>query len=98
MIITIFRSRVKPEAEKEYMQWAERMNALAVKMPGYIAHKKFTAADGERVTIVEFESEETHHAWSQHPEHVEAKKKGRSTFYSEYRILVCTVQRESKYS
>jgi len=54
MIITVFRSRVKPEALKEYAGWAARMSELARKMPGYISHKGFAAEDGERVTIVEF--------------------------------------------
>ena len=57
----------------------------------------FVADDGERVTIVEFESEETQRAWSLHREHVEAKKKGRASFYSDYRIQICTVQRDSSF-
>jgi heme-degrading monooxygenase HmoA len=76
------------------MQWATRMSELARSMPGYISHKSFTAADGERVTIAEFDTEENMRVWSSHPEHVEAKKKGRASFYSEYDIKVCTVQRE----
>ena len=94
MIVTIFRSRLKPEAQEEYKQWAGRMSALAREMPGYVSHKGFVADDGERVTIVEFESEEAHRAWSSHPEHLEAKHKGRRDFYLEYRIQVCRVQRE----
>ncbi len=97
MIITVFRSRVRPEALQEYATWAARMSELARKMPGYISHKGFAAEDGERVTIVEFESEETLRAWSQHPDHVEAKKKGRASFYSEYRIQICAVQRDSTF-
>lgn len=97
MIITVFRSRVRPEALQEYATWAARMSELARKMPGYISHKGFAAEDGERVTIVEFESEETLRAWSQHPDHVEAKKKGRASFYSEYRIQICAVQRDSAF-
>jgi heme-degrading monooxygenase HmoA len=97
MIITVFRSRVRPEALQEYATWAARMSELARKMPGYISHKGFAAEDGERVTIVEFESEETLRAWSQHPDHVEAKKKGRASFYSEYRIQICAVQRDATF-
>jgi len=97
MIITVFRSRVKPESLKEYSTWAAGMSELARKMPGYISHKGFAADDGERVTIVEFESEETLRAWSLHPEHVEAKKKGRASFYSEYRVQICEVQRDSAF-
>jgi heme-degrading monooxygenase HmoA len=98
MIVTVFRSRLKPETAAEYKEWAARMNALAVTMPGYISHKGFTAEDGERVTIVEFENEEAQRAWSRHPEHVQAKIKGKKEFYSEYRIQVCTVVRDSRAS
>ena len=97
MVITVFRSRVKPEAQEEYVQWATRMSELARSMPGYLSHKGFVADDGERVTLVEFASEEGQRAWALHPEHVEAKKKGRKDFYHEYRVQVCTVQRESTY-
>ncbi len=95
MIVTVFRSRVRPEVQQEYVQWATRMSTLAKEMPGYISHKGFVAEDGEKVTIVEFESEETQRAWSRHPEHVDAKKKGRKDFYVEYRVQVCSVLRDT---
>lgn len=96
-IVTVFRSRVRKEVLDEYVPLATRMSELAMKMPGYLSHKGFVADDGERVTIVEFASEEAHRAWAQHLEHVEAKKKGRSTFYSEYKIQICAVQRENEF-
>lgn len=95
MVVTVFRSRLKPGAQQEYMEWAGRMAQIVRRMPGYVSHKGFVAEDGERVTIVEFESEEAQRAWSQHPEHLEAKKKGRKDFYQEYRVLVCELKRES---
>jgi len=97
MIVTVFRSRLRPESVDEYVRWSDRMSELARQMPGYISHKGFVAPDGERVTIVEFEGDEALRAWSHHAEHLEAKKKGRSDFYSEYRIQVCTVQRQSDF-
>lgn len=97
MIVTVFRSRLKPEAQDEYGQWAGRIGALAMSMPGYIAHKIFTAPDGERVTLVEFETEEQVRAWSAQADHVQAKRRGRAAFYSEYRIQVCQVLRESAF-
>ncbi len=95
MIVTVFRSRLKPDVKDEYMQWAMRMTALAKEMPGYISHKGFTAEDGERVTVVEFEDEDTQRAWSLHPEHVEAKIKGKKEFYQEYRVQVCRLLRDT---
>lgn len=97
MIVTIFRSRLKASAQDEYPQWATRMGELARTMPGYLSHKGFVAEDGERVTIVEFETEAQQRAWATHPEHLAAKKMGHSTFYSEYHILVCSVQRASSF-
>ena len=29
MMLTVFRSRLRPEAHEEYMQWAARMGELA---------------------------------------------------------------------
>jgi heme-degrading monooxygenase HmoA len=95
MVVTVFRNRLRQEAQPEYLQWIARMRDIAQSMPGYVSHKTFTAEDGERVTIVEFASEETHRAWATHPQHIEAKKLGRDRFYIEYKIQVCALQRES---
>ena len=89
MVITLFRSRLRPEHQEEYAEWAGRMRELALKTPGFLAIKTFNAEDGERVSIVEFESEETMRAWREHPEHRRAQELGRKLFYSEYRIQVC---------
>lgn len=94
MIVTIFRSRLQPEAQDEYMKMAARMSELAKSMPGYISHKIFVAQDEEQVTVVEFDTEEHMQAWARHPEHIEAQKLGRTKFYSEYRIQICNVERE----
>ena len=98
MIVTIFRNRLKPENVAEYYEWAERIAALAQTMPGYVSHKGFTAEDGERVTIVEFADEASQRGWSTQMQHVEAKKKGRADFYTEYKIQICKVERESTFT
>jgi heme-degrading monooxygenase HmoA len=93
MVITVFRSRVKPEAEEEYARWAARMGELARQMPGYISHKGFVAEDGERVTIVEFESEQAQRAWRCIPNTWRRRKKDARTFMSNtgYRSARCSV-------
>ena len=58
MIVTVFRSRLKPGVQDEYSPMATHMSQLARDIPGYISHKGFVADDGERVTIVEFETED----------------------------------------
>ena len=74
MIVTIFRSRHNPGVHDEYGPMAQRMSELAKKVPGYISHKGFVADDGERVTIVEFESEAALRAWQVDREHGKAKR------------------------
>src|SRR5581483_3226807 len=67
MLITVFRSRLRPGVTDEYSAADLRMSELAQTMPGYISQKTFTAPDGERCTIVEFENEEGLKAWAAMP-------------------------------
>jgi len=97
MIVTVFRSRLKPGVRDEYVALVDRMEKIARTMPGYISHKGFFADDGERVTIVEFAHEEGMRAWRTNPEHLAAQKLARQKYYSEYHIQVCAVDRESKF-
>jgi len=97
MIVTVFRSRLMPDAREEYVALVDRMVELAATIPGYISHKGFFADDGERVTVVEFEHEKGMRAWRMHPEHRAAQKMARQVYYSEYSVQVCNVVRESKF-
>jgi hypothetical protein len=47
MIVTIFRSRLRPEHSVEYGAMAADMSALAQTMPSYVSHQHFAAEDGE---------------------------------------------------
>ena len=97
MLITVFRSRLRPGMRDEYLALVDRMDTLARTMPGYISHKGFFAEDGERVSIVEFEHEEGLRAWRTNREHIAAQKLAREKYYTEYRVQVCTLERESKF-
>jgi heme-degrading monooxygenase HmoA len=96
VIVTVFRFRVASDAKREFFQATKRMNELAASMPGYVSHKVFMAEDGEYLTHIEFESAETLRAWSVHPEHLEAKARGRNSYFSEYQTQICAVIRQSK--
>jgi heme-degrading monooxygenase HmoA len=97
MVVTIFRSRLRDDANPLYGEWADRIDALARRMPGFVAIKRFDAADGERVSLVEFADQASHDAWRDHPEHRAAQRMGRERFYSAFRVQVCTLQRESRF-
>jgi len=98
LIVTVFRSRLRPEAREEYALLAPRMSKLARQMPGYLSHKTFVAEDGERVTVTEFESMDAQIAWKELPEHLDAQKQGRRGLYLEYQIQVCELRRSYGFS
>ena len=92
-IVTVFRNRLRPEASGEYAAMSARMDTLARAMPGHVDSKTFTAADGERVTVVTFVDRASHDAWRNHPDHIEAQRAGIEKFYETYAIQVAEVTR-----
>jgi heme-degrading monooxygenase HmoA len=44
----------------------------------------------ERVTIVEFESGEALREWRIHPEHAKAKRRGIESWFSDYKLQICS--------
>ncbi|WP_185973627.1 antibiotic biosynthesis monooxygenase family protein [Ferrovibrio terrae] len=91
MILVAFRSRLRPEATESYAAMAQQIGPLAMAVPGYVAHKAYTAADGERVTLVEYESEDAVKLWARDRQHAAAKKAGHAEFFSWFRVQVCQV-------
>jgi heme-degrading monooxygenase HmoA len=87
-IVTVFRSRLRPDAGEEYGELAPRMEARARAMPGFLDFKTFVADDGERVSIVVFDSWAHHEAWRTDEEHRRAQRRGRSALYESYTIQV----------
>jgi heme-degrading monooxygenase HmoA len=89
-VVTVFRSRVRPEAVAEYEELAPRIEALARAMPGFCDFATFgSVTDDERVSIVVFESFEAQRAWRDHPEHRRAQDAGRQRLFESYSIHVC---------
>jgi len=95
--VIVFRSQLRPGVEEAYGRRVEEIYALAQQMPGLIAAKDFTAEDGERVAIVEFDTEEHLLAWRDLAEHRRAQGQGRETFYSAYSVQICKVERSSAF-
>ncbi|HEX4453478.1 MAG TPA: nuclear transport factor 2 family protein [Kofleriaceae bacterium] len=93
----VFRSRLRDGIADAYNPDAERMFGLAVAMPGFVAAKDFAAEDGERCAVIEFDSAAHLAAWRDHGEHVTTQQVGRDRYYSEYRLSVCGVIRESHF-
>jgi heme-degrading monooxygenase HmoA len=62
MFVTVFCSYLKSEHAAKYYEVAAPMRMLAEDMAGFISFKTFNAEDGERMSVIEFESEETLYA------------------------------------
>lgn len=92
-IVTVFRARVNEDIRPEYTETAKRMVELVQTIPGFISYKKFTHEDGEQVTIVEFEDEESQQVWALQEEHQQARANGRESWFTEFDIAVCEVKR-----
>jgi heme-degrading monooxygenase HmoA len=87
--VTIFRSRLRAEGNADYEEVAEATEARARLAPGFVEFKTFAAPDGERVSIVVFDSAEHHAAWREDGFHRESQRLGRERFYDEFTITVC---------
>jgi len=98
MVVVVFRSRMRQDIPEEKLgelgAMAQRMYELASGMPGFISYKDFVAEDGENVSVVEFESPETLAAWRDHPEHKLVQARGRTDYFAEYHIQVCSPVRD----
>jgi len=97
MALIVFRTRMAADAPESYAARVEEIFGYAAQMPGFRWIKDFAADDGERVALIEFDTEAQSRAWSQHLEHRKAQQEGRDLYYAEYHLQVCEVVRESHF-
>lgn len=98
MVLVMFRSRLRSDADLgELERMGQRMYAIASSMPGFVSYKDFSAADGESLTVVEFDSHEQLLAWRDHAEHREVQERGRRDFFESYHIVVCDPRRAYRF-
>lgn len=88
-IVTVFRSRLRPGVDEDYVLVADEMSRLVSSVDGFVDQRFYISPDGERVTVVRFRDHESHKVWAQHPEHLAAQRRGREEFYSWYDVSVC---------
>ena len=98
MVVVIFRSRLRGDPGPDYDATAARMVELAGTMPGFVSFAHYEGADGERVSLIEFESDEAVRAWREHPEHREAQRRGRGEWYAWFRLTTCAPLRETRFT
>jgi heme-degrading monooxygenase HmoA len=98
MIVVLFRSKLVPTASTDgYDEMAQEMDDLARTMPGFIDVKSFKAEDGERLTVVWWQDEDTLRAWREQARHRVAQRTGRERWYEYYKLDVAEVIRTNNF-
>jgi heme-degrading monooxygenase HmoA len=97
MVLIVFRSRLTPQAGEDYQAMDAELEARVHEQPGYVAHKSYLAADGERLTLVWFRDQESLRSWKTYPRHLEAQRQGRERWYEFYEMEVAEVVRRSSF-
>ena len=87
----IFTS-IKSADDDGYAETAQRMVALAQQQPGFLGVE--SAREELGITVSYWSDLESIQAWKRQAEHLQAQKRGRESWYSNYRVRVCKVERD----
>lgn len=89
-------TNTRTEGDFGYAEMAAKMEQLASEQPGYLG---FESARNELgISISYWESLEAIANWKSQSEHVLAQQQGIKTWYSWYKVRVCTVDREYEFT
>ena len=95
--VIVFRCRLREEHADAFSRHADQVHARAITMPGFVSTKDFAADDGERLTIVEWDSARNLAGWRNDAAHREAQQLGRERYYAAYNIQICSELRTSAF-
>lgn len=87
----IFTS-LKSTNENGYAEMAQRMDELAKQQPGYIGIE--SARDEIGITVSYWESLDAIADWKSNADHLFAQQRGKTDWYSWYKVRICLVERE----
>ena len=85
----------RTEGEKGYDDMSEKMIELAEKQEGFLGIE--SARNEIGITVSYWESLEAINSWKNQIEHVEARKKGRSTWYQNFKVRISKVERDYEF-
>jgi heme-degrading monooxygenase HmoA len=96
-IVILFRSKLTDQAGADYKALDAELETLVQQNPGFVAAKAFSAADGERLTVVWWRDEQSLADWRNLMRHREAQDIGRQKWYQYYEIDVATITRSKRF-
>lgn len=85
-------SSIRTEEDQGYGVMAGRMEELAAQQPGYLGIE--SARGDVNITVSYWADDAAARAWKQIAEHTVAQERGKTTWYADYRVRVCTVERD----
>ncbi|MBE7637439.1 antibiotic biosynthesis monooxygenase [Sneathiella sp. P13V-1] len=96
MIAVIFEVEVKPEYLNSYLDVAATLKAELEQIDGFISVERFQSLthEGKLLSLSFFRDEEAVREWRNLPSHRDAQKKGRHTYFKDYRLRVTEVLRD----
>ena len=90
--VVIFTSARKEDAN-EYAETAARMKSRAANMPGYLGFESARQENGTTISISYWESKDAIRNWKEDSEHAQARMRGRTEWYTDYKVEVAKVER-----
>ncbi len=79
-----------------YSEMAKQMESLAKQQEGFIDLE--SARDTLGITVSYWQSLEAIQNWKQQTDHLVAQQKGRTDWYSWYKVRVCKVERDYEFN
>lgn len=83
---------LRTEVDTGYNEMAEKMETLAKIQEGYLGIE--SARDEVGITVSYWSSLEAILKWKENVSHAEAREKGRSEWYKNFKVRICKVERD----
>jgi heme-degrading monooxygenase HmoA len=90
--VAVIFSSVRNPGDNGYAETAEAMLELVREQDGYLGVE--SARDGIGITVSYWRDENAARAWKQVAEHLVVQRRGRDSWYFDYRVRVASVFRE----
>ncbi|MEM0932265.1 MAG: antibiotic biosynthesis monooxygenase [Bacteroidota bacterium] len=89
-------TNTRTEGDDGYAEMAEEMERLAREQPGFLGFESARSSLG--ISVSYWKNLESISRWRSNIDHKVAQRKGKTTWYSWYKVRVCTVDREYEFT
>ncbi|MCV6639056.1 antibiotic biosynthesis monooxygenase [Candidatus Albibeggiatoa sp. nov. NOAA] len=96
MYAVIFEVEVNEAHKQDYLETAAKLRTQAEQAKGFISIERFESLvnEGKLLSLSFWETEADILAWKQNVDHTAAQKRGRETYFKDYRIRIANVERD----